>query len=90
MTLLDLLKTYNHTAEVRIHFGPNDHYFDIRADQRKAFTEWLDWSGTYDSVTTYYQDDVESFNVQDITYTEETILGEKIERIKKVLFVKMK
>ena len=87
MTLLDLLRTYNHTAEVRIHFGVDDRYFDIKANQREAFVQWLGWSGMYDDVKTYYDGDVESWNVQEIEYN---VPGESRTLKKSVIFVRLK
>ena len=69
MTLLDLLKTCNHECSVRIHFGHEDKYFDINSKDKAAFTQWLEWMGIYDSVEDYYNGDVESWNVQQITFT---------------------
>jgi hypothetical protein len=90
MTLLDLLRTYNHTAEVRIHFGADDKYFDIKANQREAFVQWLDWSGMYDDVKSYYDGDVESWNVQEIEYTKQSVIGEDHILKKSVIFVRLK
>lgn len=89
MTLLDLLKTNNHQTRIRIHYN-EDKYFDIKADQKEAFTAWLEWMGIYDTVTDYYEEDVESWNVQDITFTKWNKNGDRLDTTEKVLFIKMK
>ena len=89
MTLLDLLKTCNHEMAVRIHFGCADKYFDITSKDRAAFTEWLEWAGVYDSVEKYYDGDVESWNVQQITFTKYDSKGKRTDEQYPVLFVKL-
>lgn len=89
MTLLDLLKTCDHKMRVRIHFGHESQFFDINADQKEAFSNWLEWMDVYKSVEDYYNGDVEAWNVQNITFTEWDKKGNKIETIERVLFVKM-
>lgn len=90
MTLLDLIKTCNHQVRVRIHFGSEDRYFDIKACQREAFVAWLEWMGIYDTVKDYYGGDIEHWNVQNITFTEWGKEGDRIDVTEKVLFIKMK
>ena len=88
MTLLELLQTCNHNVNIRIHFG-EDKYFDIDGEQKDAFTKWLDWMGIYDTVEDYYEGDIVSWNVQDITFTEWDKEGKRSDNIKHVLFIKM-
>ena len=90
MTLLDLLKTCNHEMAVRIHFGNEDKYFDINSKNKAAFTTWLEWMGIYDSVDDYYSGDVESWNVQQITFTKYDSKGKRLDEQHPVLFIKMK
>lgn len=89
MTLLDLLKTCNHKTAVRIHFGNEDKYFDIDSKDKASFTTWLEWLGMYDSVEDYYNGDVESWNVQQITFTKYDSKGKRIDEQHPVLFIKM-
>lgn len=89
MTLLDLLKTCNHEMAVRIHFGHEDKYFDISSKDKSSFTTWLEWMGMYDSVEYYYNGDVESWNVQQITFTKYDSKGKRTDEQHPVLFVKM-
>lgn len=89
MTVLDLLKTCNHKMRIRIHFGSEDKFFDIDADQKEAFVSWMEWMAIYDSVEDYYNGDVESWNVQNISFTEWGREGDRIETIERVLFIKM-
>ena len=91
MTLLDLLKTCNHECAVRIHFGHEDKYFDINSKDKAAFTQWLEWMGICeDSVSNYYEGDVESWNVQQITFTKYDSKGKRCDEQHPVLFIKMK
>lgn len=89
MTLLDLLKTCNHEMAIRIHFGSEDKYFDISSKDKTAFTTWLEWMGIYDSVEDYYSGDVESWNVQQITFTKYDSKGSRYDEQHPVLFVKL-
>lgn len=89
MTLLDLLKTNNHLTRIRIHYGSEDKYFDIKADQRDAFVAWLGWMGIYDTVKYYYEGDIESWNVQNVTFTKQGKDGSRIDTTERVLFIKM-
>lgn len=89
MTLLDLLKTCNHEYSVRIHFGHEDKYFDINSKDKAAFTAWLEWMGIYDSVENYYDGDVESWNVQQITFTSYDKNGKRLDEQHPVLFIKI-
>lgn len=89
MTLLDLLKTSNHECSIRIHFGSEDKYFDINSKDKAAFTQWLDWMGIYDSVENYYDGEVETWNVQQITFTSYDSKGNRTDEQHPVLFVKL-
>jgi hypothetical protein len=90
MTLLDLLKTCNHEYAVRIHLGSEGKYFDINSKDKATFTKWLEWTGIYDSVDNYYNGDVESWNVQQITFTKYDSKGKRYDEQYPVLFIKMK
>lgn len=90
MTLLDLLKTCNHEMAIRIHFGSEDKYFDINSKDKTAFTQWLEWMGIYDDDDSYYHgEDVESWNVQQITFTKYDSKGKRYDEQHPVLFVKL-
>jgi len=89
MTLLDLLKTCNHEMAIRIHFGSEDKYFDINSKDKAAFIQWLDWTGMYDNVENYYDGDVESWNVQQITVTKYDSKGKRTDEQHPVLFIKV-
>ena len=89
MVLLDLLKTCDHKMRIRIHFGNEDKFFDIDADQKEAFVSWLEWMDIYGSVDDYYNGDIKSWNVQNITFTEWGREGDRIDVIERVLFIKM-
>lgn len=89
MTLLELLKTCNHEMAVRIHFGHKDSYFDISSKNKTAFTAWLEWTGMYDGVESYYDGDVESWNVQQITFTKYDSKGNRTDEQHPVLFVQI-
>lgn len=88
MTLLELLKTCNHKMAVRIHFGSEDKYFDISDRSKDSFTDWLEWTGMCDS--DYYESDVESWNVQQITFTKYDKTGQRTDEQHPVLFIRMK
>ena len=91
MTLLDLLKTCNHECSVRIHFGHEDKYFDINSKDKTAFTQWLKWMSIYDDDDSYlHEEDVESWNVQQITFTKYDSKGNRYDEQHPVLFIKMK
>lgn len=85
MTLLELIKSCDHQMRIRIFFGRDNHYFDItESSQMKVFAEYLSWSSVYD------KDDspgVETWNVQNITFTEWGKEGDRIETTEKVLFI---
>jgi hypothetical protein len=89
MSLLDLLKTCNHECCVRIHFGSEDKYFDINSKDRSAFVQWLEWMTIYDSVDNHYNE-IEFWNVQQITFTKYDSKGKRIDEQHPVLFIKMK
>ena len=89
MTLLDLLKTCNHEYSVRIHYGHEGKYFDINSKDKAAFTQWLEWMGVYDNASDYYEGDIESWNVQQITFTSYDKNGRRLDEQHPVLFIKM-
>lgn len=89
MVLLDLLKTCDHQMRIRIHFGDEDKFFDIDADQKEAFVSWLEWMNIYGSVDDYYNGDIKFWNVQNVTFTEWGREGDRIDTIERVLFIKM-
>lgn len=90
MTLLDLLKTCNHEMAIRIHFGSEDKYFDIKSRDKAPFTAWLEWTGLCDGVENYYEGDVESWNVQQVTCTKYDKTGQRTDEEHPVLFIRMK
>lgn len=88
MVLLDLLKTCNHECSVRIHFGDEDKYFDIK--DKAAFTQWLEWMEVYDDAKYYHKEDVECWNVQQITFTKYDSKGKRYDEQHPILFIRMR
>lgn len=90
ISLLQLLKTCECKIKVRIVFGSEDNrYFDIAADQKQKYTEYLEW--VYKADVDIYNDltpDIDKWDIQSITTsTEYTKDGDCIETKEDILVI---